>query len=97
MDKITPRRPDPNNDCGKLDPETHDRINSVWSFLLFHATCSLALDPYFLGTELGIRKLGLGSKVRVSSRPKILNENLVKVGKVSHDAIKIKKFPLLGQ
>ena len=28
-----------------VNPETHDRINSVLSFLLFHATCLLASDP----------------------------------------------------
>ena len=54
MDEIPPWRPDPNNGCCKFDPETHDRINSVWLFLLFDATSSLALDANFLGTELGI-------------------------------------------
>ena len=66
MVEIPPGWPYPNNGCCKLDPETHDRINSVWLFLLFDATCSLALDANFLGTELGIWKLGLGLKKRDS-------------------------------
>ena len=70
MDEIPSGRSDLNNGCSKLDLETHDRIDSVWLFLLFYATCSLVityirqiqtdlscrLDPYFSGTELGIWK-----------------------------------------
>ena len=53
MDEIPSGKPDPKSECYKLDLETHDRIDSVWLFSLFHAHCSLVFDPNSR-TELGI-------------------------------------------